>query len=157
MPKVGRLPPAHTSCFLLLTSTTRTLRGRVLFMTFTIPSSRWSPQTALLRRHAKGGSRIAQLARLVFDVQHGDFAMACTEARPFARHAQRGCLPHSSHVLSLTFSMATSRWPAQKRARLPDTPKEVACRTARMSTAWQKQRGLKALPEHIAWAQTDCH
>lgn len=132
-----------------------------------------STEARRLPRHAEGGplTTSSHFLLLASDVYHADaamsrllhaiyqaiFAMVSAEPRFFTGMPRVGRASHSSHVLSLTFNMATSRWPAPKRARLPDTPKEVACRTARMSTAWQKQRGLKALPDPIAWAQTDCH
>ena len=43
-----------------------------------------------LARQGKGGSCIAQLARLVFDVHHADLAMGPAEARPLARQGKGG-------------------------------------------------------------------
>jgi hypothetical protein len=43
-------------------------------------------------RHAKGGLRSAQLARLVSDVHHASIAMVAAESSPFARHAKVGML-----------------------------------------------------------------
>jgi hypothetical protein len=54
-------------------------------------------EARLFARHGKGGLRIAQLTRLVFNVHHTDRAMFPAEARPLARHGESGL-----HIAQLT-------------------------------------------------------